>query len=166
MSPGPEATRTPSDGCPAIAGRWEVAVPVDAQWYLVPHTRKGQAHLVKSLGALEPGSCVVLCDAWLLSRSRCRLIASRSAVTVTREYLALPTLRHAIALVQDDRGIAKYFAERLLAARPGSSLRARTEALLVPIVRVVLTSRLRRIAFGRIVLGRVVPERAVLGARA
>jgi hypothetical protein len=141
----------------AVAQRWIAAVPAEAQWYAVPHTRSGRARTKTELDALPTGACVVLCDSWLLSRSRCRAIAARSAVSLTREYLALPTLARAVALVQDEPGTAKYLATSLLAPPPGSPIRSRAQGLLVPVVRLILKSRLRSVAFG----GRV-----VLGARA
>ena len=143
-----------SSACGIARSKWSVVTPPDAHWFAVSHSPRSRARMIATLRDLPVGVPVVLCDAWPLSRQRCRKLATRSRVCVVREYLALPTLRTAVTLVQDTPATARYVATRLLAAPPTSSWRARLEAAALPLARSILSTRSRSVVFsGRVVLG-------------
>lgn len=138
----------------AVARRWKAVSPARALWFAVPHTRRARSRLVLELADLPGGTCVVLYDGWLFSRARCRKLASRCSILLAREYVALPTLAGAVALLQDEPGTARYLAANLLSAPPASTLRARGQAMLVPVARRAVTGPWRSAVFaGRVVLG-------------
>jgi len=137
--------------------KWSVVMPPGARWFAVGHSPRSRARVATALRELPSGAPVVLCDGWPLSRGRCRRLADRGGVCVVREYLALPTLGAAVALVQDTPTTARYAAARLLAVPPRSSWRARVAAAALPAARWILARPSRSVVFG----GRV-----MLGARA
>jgi hypothetical protein len=152
--------RTPSVGSvgaghvDAVARRWRVVSPTDARWFAVTHAPRARSQLVADLEELPVGTCVVLCDGWLLSRGRCRRLASRCSIAVAREYVALPTLSGALVLLQDEAGTARYLAASLLSAPPTPTVRARIQEMLIPVVGRAVSSRLRSAVFaGRVVIG-------------
>lgn len=148
----PDAER--GSGCGAARSKWSAVTPKDARWFVVPHSSRSRARAVTALRDLPVGVPVVLCDTWPLSRQRCRKLAARAGVCVVREYLALPSLRTAVVLVQDTPTTARYVASRLLAAPPTSSWQARLEAAALPLARWVLSTSSRSAVFGgRLVLG-------------
>jgi hypothetical protein len=137
-----------------VVRRWRAVTPPRALWIAVPHTRRGQSRLVADLDDLPIGTSVVLYDGWLFSRARCRKLASRCSILVAREYLALPTLAGAVALLQDEPGTARYLAANLLSAPPTPTLRARVQEMLIPVARRAVCGRWRSVVFaGRVVLG-------------
>jgi hypothetical protein len=128
--------------------------PTDARWFAVTHAPRARSQLVADLEELPVGTCVVLCDGWLLSRGRCRRLASRCSIAVAREYVALPTLSGALVLLQDEAGTARYLAASLLSAPPTPTVRARIQEMLIPVVGRAVSSRLRSAVFaGRVVIG-------------
>lgn len=143
--------------CGAAHRKWWVVTPPGARWFAVGHSLKSRARVATALRALPPGAPVVLCDNWPLSRRRCRKLARRGGVCVVREYLALPTLGTAVALIQDTPTTARYAATRLLAVPPKVSRPARLAGVALPVARWILCRSSRSVVFG----GRV-----MLGARA
>jgi hypothetical protein len=136
-------------GCPpAVRDRWRTALPADARWYLIPHTRGGRFRLAAELRGLSAGSQVVLCDSWPRSRARTRALVSGAGIRLVREYVALPTLSSAGVLVEDDDTTAGYVAARFGSAPPAASWRGRLLGWLVPLGRAMLAGRWRGLIFG------------------
>lgn len=138
----------------AVRKKWDVVTPSGAHWYAVAHTPARRHRLVAELHALPVGASVVLCDTWPLSTRRCRSIAAEAGIMQTRRYVALPTLRRAVALLQDEPATAHYAATSLIAAPLRSTWAARCQRAILPLVRALLTSRARSAIFtGCLVLG-------------
>jgi hypothetical protein len=155
VSHRPPSVRTVGPGhIDAVARRWKVVSPTEARWFAVPHMPRARSQLVADLEELPVGTCVVLCDSWLLSRGRCRKLASQCSIVVAREYVALPTLSGALVLLQDEAGTARYLADNLLSAPPTPTMRARIQEMLIPVVGRTVSHRMRSAVFaGRVVIG-------------
>lgn len=138
----------------AVRRKWGVVMPPGTRWYGVPHTPASRRRLVAELRGLPVGAAVVLCDTWPLSARRCRSIVAEAGITQTRRYVALPTLRRAVALIQDDPITAHYAASSLVAAPLRYSWAARCQRLILPLIRRLLASPGRSAIFtGCLVLG-------------
>lgn len=132
--------------------RWRLLAPANAAVVDVPWRPLAVRRTTAFVRALPPGLPVILLDYRPGSR-RTRRIASACALTVQREYIALPTLRSAIAVVEDSRDSVRWTCRSVLAPPPGSTWAHAPVHAAVAIVRRYpgLASRL---AAGRVVVGR------------
>jgi hypothetical protein len=133
-----------------------VIAPVGARLVEVDSGRVERRAALRGVGALPAGTPVVLCDPRPGARARCRRFAGRAGLVPRRSYLALPSLRRRLVLVEDQREPLRYACSALLAVPPGTTrLAAPLEAALV-LLRLPVVWRL---------LGAVVPGRVVVGWR-
>jgi hypothetical protein len=133
----------------------EVVAPAGARLVVVPGLAERRAGW-REVGALPAGTPVVLCDPRPGARARCRRFANRSGVVPGRAYLALPSLRHRLVLVEDGREPLRYACGALLAVPPGTTRFAAPLAAALALLRLPIVWRL---------LGAVVPGRVVVGRR-
>jgi hypothetical protein len=132
--------------------RWRLLAPADAAVVEVPSRPFAVRRAAAVVRALPEGSAVILLDHRPASR-RTRRIAIASALTVEREYVALPSLRAAIVVVEDSRNPLLWTCRSLVAAPPGSTWAHGLVHAGVALLRRYpgLASRL---AAGRVVVGR------------
>jgi hypothetical protein len=123
----------------------------------VPRTSFGRQRLRRSLRALPAGAHVVLCDVAPAFRGRSRRLASASGVAIEREYVAIPSLRRPLFILQDAPASARYFWTQVATVPPGV---ARYAGLMSAIVRLIALLA----PWG--LIGRIVPGRVTMGRRA
>jgi hypothetical protein len=132
--------------------RWRLLAPADAAVVDLPSRPLAVRSTAERLRALPGGSPVILLDRRPASR-RTRRIALTSALTVDREYVALPSLRAAVVLVEDSRDSLVWTCRSLVTPPPGSTWAHGLVHVAVALLRRYprLASRL---AAGRVVVGR------------
>jgi hypothetical protein len=134
----------------------ELIAPAGARLVVVPALVDRRVGW-RAVGALPAGTPVVLCDPRPGARARCRRFASRAGLVPGRAYLALPSLRRRLVLVEDGREPLRYACSALLAVPPGTTRLAAPLAASLALLRLPVVWRL---------LGAVVPGRVVVGWRA
>lgn len=132
--------------------RWRLLAPANAAVVDVPSRPLAVRKTIELVRALPGGSPVILLDHRPGSR-RTRRIASASALRVQREYIAVPSLRAAIMVVEDSSDSLRWTCRSLLTPPPGSTWAHAALHGLVAVLRRYpwLASRL---AAGRVVVGR------------
>lgn len=133
---------------------WRAVVPAGAVRVPVARSRSRRRAQERVLRQLPAGSDVALCAAAPGATRRCRALASRAGLQISREYLALPSASAPGYLVQDAPAPVDLLVETVLVTPPGSRLSALFDAGF-RIVRRLKPHRLIRIlAPGRVVVGR------------
>lgn len=134
---------------------WHYVVPAGALAVPVPAGPRARAELVRRLAGLASGAPVALLAGRPGSRRRLHAVAAAAGVSVEREYLALPSLRSALFVVEDEPATVGWFARTLLAVPPGTAALAGPGHLGVRLARRPrLAPWLGRLAPGRILVGR------------
>lgn len=133
-----------------------VIAPVGARLVDVVPGRVERRTAWREVGALPVGTPVVLCDPRPGARARCRRFASRAGLVRGRTYLALPSLRRRLVLVEDGREPLRYACNALLAVPPGTTRLAAPLGAALVLLRLPVVWRL---------LGTVVPGRVMVGWR-
>ncbi|HEY2129021.1 MAG TPA: hypothetical protein VGH77_17720 [Streptosporangiaceae bacterium] len=133
--------------------RWRLLAPTGAMAVSVPPGLRPVRRTAAELRALPAGTPVVLLDHRRGGRRRARRIAATGAIVVDREYVALPSLRRAILLVEDTADALRWACHSLLSPPPGVTW---THA---PIHTAIALLRRRpgaaaALAAGRVVVGR------------
>jgi hypothetical protein len=132
-----------------------VIAPEGALRAEVPARPSARRRLEARLRAAPSGTPVVLCDPAPGSKLRCRRLAARAGVEPGREYLALPSLRKQLLLVEDSHEGVGYACKALLTVPSGVSVLAAPASALLGVLRVgVLWRLLSALAPGRVVIGR------------
>ncbi len=130
-------------------------VPAGAPWRWVAESSTTWASphhdSVARLGPLPSGSPVAVCVSGPGNRSRLRRTGGRAEVCFDHVYLAVPTLRRPIVLVEDSSTAVQFFLTRVLTVPP-SRFPALASAA-VSAARLVPASWLRRLAWSRIGVG-------------
>lgn len=134
----------------------EVIAPTGARLVDVVPGRLERRAASREVGALPAGTPVVLCDPRPGARARCRRFAGRAGLVPGRTYLALPSLRRRLVLVEDGREPLRYACSALLAVPPGTTRLAAPLGAALVLLRLPVVWRL---------LGAVVPGRVVVGWR-
>ena len=135
-------------------GNWLVLSPPGAVRVDVGRSPPKRRVRAQEIRALPPGTPVAMCASFPGAIGRCRAFASEAGVEPAREYLAFPSAAAPAYLVEDAPATIRFFLRTLLAVPPGTPLSAPIEALL-HIVRAFGPWRLiRRLAPGRVVVGR------------
>lgn len=134
----------------------EVIAPVGARRVDVVPGRAERRAAWREVGALPAGTPVVLCDPRPGARARCRRFADRAGLVPGRSYLALPSLRRRLVLVEDGSEPLRYACSALLAVPPGTTRLAAPLGAALMLLRLPVVWRL---------LGAVVPGRVVVGWR-
>jgi len=140
----------------AWVDRWRVVAPAQAVRVDVPSSRSLRRRLERDLRALAPGTPVALADDRPGSRRRCRRLARRSGVALSREYLAVPTSKQSAYLVEDSVPSLRYFCAAVLTVPPSPGLPAVTSELAIRLI-----ERLGPWKF----VGGVFPGRVAVGRR-
>jgi hypothetical protein len=122
----PGTTRLPAGG---VRARWEA---------------------IRSIRALPPGSSVLV---WGPARS-CRRLARSGGIEIEREFIAIPSVRSPLYLVERAPGPINYFCSTLLTLPPGASVLAPFGEALLTLVRAV-----RRSPW----IGSILPGRVMVG---
>ena len=133
--------------------RWRLLASSEAVAVDIPPGLLAVRRTAADLRALPAGTPVVLLDHRPGGRLRARRIAATGAITVDRQYVALPSLRRAIVVVEDSTDALRWACGSLVAPPPGVTW---AHALIDAAIRF-----LRRrpgtagsLAAGRIVVGR------------
>jgi hypothetical protein len=135
-------------------GNWVVLSPPGAVRVDVGWSTWARRALAQEIRALPPGTPVALFASFPGATGRCRAFASDARVELERRYLAFPSAGAPAYLVEDAPASIRFFLRTLLVVPPGTPLSAPIEALL-RIVRAFGPWRLiRRLAPGRVVVGR------------
>lgn len=123
----------------------------------VPRSRLGRQRLRRSLRALPRGAEIVLCDVAPASHGRGRRLASASGVAIEREYVAIPSLRRPLFILQDGPASARYFWTHVATVPPDVTRHAGLMSAIVRLTALLAPWRL---------IGRVIPARVTIGRRA
>ena len=99
--------------------RWRLLAPAGAVAVSIPPGLRTIRRTAAQLRALPAGTPVVLLDTRPGGRLRARRIAATGAIVVDREYVALPSLRRALVLVEDTAGTLRWACRSLVAPPPG-----------------------------------------------
>jgi hypothetical protein len=135
-------------------GNWLVLSPPGAVRVDVGRSPTRRRAIAQEIRALPSGTPVALCASFPGAIGRCRTFAWEAGVEPDREYLAFPSATAPAYLVEDAPASIGFFLRTLLIVPPGTPLSAPIEAVL-RILRAVGPSRLiRRLAPGRVVVGR------------
>jgi hypothetical protein len=104
----------------AIPGqRWRLLAPREAVAVDVPSGLLAVRRTAAELRALPARTPVVLLDHRPGGRLRTRRIAATGAIVVDRQYVALPSLRRAIVVVEDTTDALRWACRSLVAPPPG-----------------------------------------------
>jgi hypothetical protein len=107
---------------------------------------------VRSVRALPPGSSVLV---WGPARS-CRRLARSAGIEIDREFIAIPSVRSPIYLVEKAPESINYFCSTLLTLPPGASVLAPFGEALLTLVRAVRRSPwIGSVLPGRVMVGRL-----------
>lgn len=99
----------------------------------------------------------MLCDGAPASRGRGRRLASASGVAIEREYVAIPSLRRPLFILQEGPASARYFWTHVATVPPGVTRHAGLISAIVQLTTLLGPWRL---------IGRIVPARVTIGRRA
>jgi hypothetical protein len=133
---------------------WRVVSPPGAVRVHVPRSAARRRASKQVVRALAVGSPVVLSASAPGAIGRCRHFASEVGVELDRAYLAFPSAETPAYLVEDGPAPEALFVKTVLAAPPRTSFALPIQAGL-SLLRLVDSWRLlRRIAPGRVVVGR------------
>lgn len=99
--------------------RWRLLAPAGAVAVSIPRGLRTIRRTAAQLRALPAGTPVVLLDHRPGGRLRARRIAATGAIVVDREYVALPSLRRAIVLIEDTADALRWACRSLVAPPPG-----------------------------------------------
>jgi hypothetical protein len=99
--------------------RWRILAPDGAVRIELPRSSRARHVAEQRCAGLPSGAVVVLVDARPGSRRRIRRWAGRAGVRLSREYLALPSLRRPAYLVEDAPQSIAYFASAIMTVPPG-----------------------------------------------
>ena len=103
---------------------------------------------------IPPGTPVVLCASAPGAIGRCRRFAADAGVQLEREYLAFPSAGSPAYLVEDASSTIGVFVDTVLVTPPRTPLSTPIEACLGLVRALRPWSLIRRIAPGRVVVGR------------
>jgi hypothetical protein len=130
--------------------------PVGARLVHLGPRRMERRAARREVRALPAGTPVMLCDPRPGARARCRRFAGRAGFVPGRAYVALPSLRRRLVLVEDEREPLRYACNALLTVPPGTTRLAAPLGAALALLRLPVVWRL---------LGAVVPGRVVVGWR-
>jgi len=99
----------------------------------------------------------VLCDGAPASRGRGRRCARASGVAIEREYVAIPSLRRPLFILQDGPASARYFWTHIATVPPDVTRHAGLMSAIVRLTALLTPWRL---------IGRIIPARVTIGRRA
>ena len=132
--------------------RWRLLAPADAVVVEVPSRPLAVGSTARRVRALPAGSPVVLLDYRPGSR-RTHRVAAASALTIDREYVALPSLRAPIVVVEDSNDALRWACRSLVAPPPGSTWAHGLVHTAVAVAR-RQPGLFARLAAGRVAVGR------------
>jgi hypothetical protein len=99
--------------------RWRLLAPAEAVAVRIPSGLLAVRRTAAELRTLPAGTPVVLLDHRPGGRLRARRIAATGALVVDRQYVALPSLRQAIVVVEDTADALRWACRSLVAPPPG-----------------------------------------------
>lgn len=132
--------------------RWRLLAPAEAAVIEVPSRPLAVRDTAERLRSLPGGSPVILLDHRPASR-RTRRLAVAGALKVEREYVALPSLRSAIVVVEDSRDSLRWACQSLLTPPPGVAWAHGIVHAAIALLR-RYPGLAGRLAAGRVVVGR------------
>jgi len=132
---------------------WGVIIPPGA---IEVNLQRPDRLAATAVSRTPAGTDVVLVDSGPASTWRCRRYAARAGLHIRRSYLAFPSVRQALYVVEDDWCSVAWFWARYLTVPPGRS------RLQVPLTLVLWTVRA---PFLQRLLASVVGQRVILGRR-
>lgn len=98
--------------------RWRLLAPAGSAVIGISSGPQAVRQAAARVRALPTGSPVILLD-HRPGSLRARRVAATTAMTVSREYVALPSLRTAIVYVEDSRSALRFACQSLVAPPPG-----------------------------------------------
>ena len=117
--------------------------------------RRAKRHLDRpSIRQLPPGTAVVVRASAPRAIRRCRRFAAEAEIELEREYLAFPSARSPAYLVEDAPSTVGIFLQTALVAPPRARFATVIEACFVLLRALGPWRLIRRIAPGRVVVGR------------
>lgn len=131
---------------------WTALLSPSARAVDVPTQARYRRSLRSQLEQLPAGVTVALHDRRPLSRGRCRRLARRSGLVVQREFVALPSLRRTVYVVEDDRASMRFAWSHLITPPPGAVWLHAPLSLLIAAGRLLPWWALGCLAPGRVVL--------------
>ncbi|MDQ6898883.1 MAG: hypothetical protein M3072_05145 [Candidatus Dormibacteraeota bacterium] len=137
----------------SASAAWEVLIPAGA---IEVDLHNPDRPTIAKLRQAPVGTEVVFVDSGPVSNWRCRLFAARAGLRIRRTYLAFPSVRNALYVVDDDWCSVAWFWTRYLTAPPG---RSHLQAPLTVALWVVRTPFVQRL------ITSVVAQRVVVGRR-
>lgn len=133
---------------------WRVVSPAGGTRLELPRSRRRRRELERDVRELPAGTPVVLCAAAPGAAGRCRSFAARTGIQLERRYLAFPSAAAPGYLVEESAAPVGVFVETVLVAPPGTVLSTPIGAGL-GVLRALGPWRLtRRLAPGRVIVGR------------
>jgi hypothetical protein len=133
--------------------RWRLLAPAGAVAVSIPPGRRPVHRTAAQLRALPAGTPVVLLDHRPGGRLRARRIAATGAIMVDREYIALPSLRRAIVLIEDTADALRWACRSVVAPPPGVTWTHAPIHLAIAMLR-RRPGAVAPLAVGRVVVGR------------
>jgi hypothetical protein len=99
--------------------RWRLLAPEQAVTVDVSAGPRAVRRAIAELRAMPGGTPVVLLDHRPGGRFRARRIAASGAIVIDRQYVALPSLRRAIVVADDNQDSLRWACRSLVAPPPG-----------------------------------------------
>jgi hypothetical protein len=137
------------------AATWRVIDGGSAIQVQLPRSSSEVAELADLVRGLPSGTSVALWDATRWSRRRCRRFAAGAEMEIASEYLAIPSLRSPLYLVEDAPETLRFFWSEVAAVPFRSRFRVPAD-LALRLVRALSLWRWTAL---------VLPERVVVGRR-
>jgi hypothetical protein len=132
--------------------RWRLLAPAGAVAVSIPPGLRATRRTAAQLRDLPAGTPVVLLDHRPFGRLRARRIEATGTIVVDREYVALPSLRRAIVLVEDTADTLRWACHSLVTPPPGVTWAHAPIHLAVALLR--RRPGAAALAAGRVVVGR------------
>jgi hypothetical protein len=133
---------------------WRAIAPPEALCVELPRGQPKRSR-GRALATLFPGTPVVLYTSAPGATRRCRSFVKRVEIDVEGEYLAFPSARAPAYLVEDAPDAARLFFGSVLPDPPRPGLSALSAAAMYVLRSLASWRGIRRIAPGRVVVGRL-----------
>jgi hypothetical protein len=133
---------------------WAVLAPPGAVRVDLARARVRQRALREDVAELATGTTVVLCAGGLGASRRCKVFADATNLELESEYLAFPSATAPAYLVEDDQASIRFFAKEILVAPPRLAPRVLIDAGLSLLRAGGAWRLLRRLAPGRVAVGK------------
>jgi len=135
-------------------GNWLAVSPPGAVRFELPRSGRSRRALLTTVCDLPAGTPIVVSASAPGAAGRCRTFAAGAGIELERQYLAFPGATAPAYLVEDAPDSIRLFLQTILAVPPRSPWSAPIGACLGLLRRLNRWRLLRRIAPGRVAVGR------------